>query len=117
MSDKMRQRILLASPISWAVYFTAVYLLVEAACNIGLWRNAAATIILVLMVPTLIITAGVTYQSWQATQNREPVADPSGEVNHEDTNYFIGQVGVWLNLLFVILTIGVGVTAFALQPC
>lgn len=108
----------LLSPVIWGVYFTAVYLLIEAACSIGLLRDFVVSLTLILMVPTLGLVLFAGYKS-QQLQNAETtiIADPESEENIEETLRFAARVGLWLSGLFVILTLGVGTTALVLQPC
>lgn len=115
MSFNRYQVIFLASPIVWAVYFVIVYLLNEAACKIGLLRDSFVGISIFLMLPALAATVYVTWMSWRSANH--PVAEHGGEINAAETERFTGQVGVWLNGLFVVLTLGVGVAAMVLLPC
>lgn len=114
MRVNRQQIIFLASPIAWAVYFIVVYLLTEAACKIGLLRESFVGISIFLMLPTLAVTGTVTLLSWRTAQRSAP---QGGEVNPTETEQFAGHVGVWLNGLFVVLTLGVGVSAMVLLPC
>lgn len=108
----------LLSPVAWGVYFTAVYLLIEAACTIGLLRDFVVGLTLILMVPTLGLVLFAGYKS-QQLQSAMPTAsaNPESEENREETLRFSARVGLWLSGLFVILTLGVGATALVLQPC
>ena len=108
----------LLSPVAWGVYFTAVYLLVEAACNIGLLREYVVGLTLFFTVLTLGLVLFSAYKSWQlqSTVTTE-MADLESEENPVETRRFAAWVGLWLSGLFVILTLGVGVTALVLQPC
>jgi hypothetical protein len=110
--------ILLASPIAWSVYFIFVYLLIEAACGIGLLRGAAEALVLIGMLPTLAIIIYAARQG-QSVQKQADSAETEAkeEINPSHMQQFAGQVGLWLGVVFVLLTLAVGVTALALQPC
>lgn len=108
----------LASPIAWSVYFVVVYLLVEAACRIGLLRDAVEAVTLGLMLPTLAVIGYVGLQSRSVQGHADEAdADPTGEIDHRQMQAFAGQVGIWMCGVFALLTLAVGVSALALPPC
>jgi hypothetical protein len=108
----------LASPVAWSAYFVAVYLLVEFACGVELLVGAVRPLTLILMLPTLVV---IGYAGWRGRlakqQAAQTEADPGSEEDPAQTQYFSGQVGIWLSGLFVLLTLAVGATALVLQPC
>lgn len=109
---------LLASPIAWSVYFIFVYLLIEAACGIGLLREAAEVLVLIGMLPTLAV---IIYAAWQGQsvqkQANSTEVEAMEEVNPAHMKEFSAQVGYWMSAVFVLLTLAVGVTALVLSPC
>ena len=109
---------LLVSPIAWSIYFMTVYLLIEAACGIGLLREAAEALILIGMLPTLAV---IIYAAWQGRSvQKQPdrrEIEAREEINPAHMKEFSGQVGLWLSGVFVLLTLAVGVTALVLPPC
>lgn len=112
-------RRLLLGAGAWSIYFVVVYLLIEAACRIGLLRNVVEPLTLVLMVPTL---AAIAYAAWpgpfgpSATAVR-PDDENLPEVDPQFNQEFAHQVGWWLGIIFLLLTLAVGVTPLVLMPC
>ena len=91
----------LAGPVVWTVYFMAVYLLVEAACElVVVTETAVFPITLVLTVITLALIAAAGYQSW-----------------HSDRDNFANKGSIFLNALFFFLTLAVIVSVWVLTPC
>ena len=91
----------LTGPIVWTVYFMAVYLLVEAACEmVVLGETAVLPVTLLLTFITLALIAAAGYQAWRI-----------------DDDTFVNKSSVWLNTLFLLLTLAVGVAVLVLKPC
>ena len=91
----------LTGPIVWTVYFMVVYLLVEAACEmVVLGETAVLPLTLLVTFITGAIIAAAVYQAWRS-------ADES----------FANKSSVSLNILFLLLTLAVGVTVLVLKPC
>jgi chromate transport protein ChrA len=91
----------LTGPIVWTGYFMVVYLFVEAACEMVILSETAVlplTLVLTLLTGGIIAAAG--YQAWRS--NDESFANASS---------------VFLNALFLLLTLAVGVTVLVLPPC
>ena len=91
----------LTGPIVWTVYFMVLYGLVEAACEMVVFKDTAVLpLALVFTFITGVIIAAAGYQSWRT----------------EDKS-FANKSSVSLNALFLLLTLAVGATVLVLQPC
>ena len=91
----------LTGPVVWTVYFMTVYLWGEAACHLAiLSETTVLPVSLIFTVITLALIATAGYQAWRTK---------------DDT--FANKSSVWLNALFLLLTLAVGVTVLVLKPC
>ena len=91
----------LTGPIVWTVYFMGVYLLVEAACEmVVLGETAVLPVTLLLTFITLALIVAAGYQAWRI-----------------DDDTFVNKSSIWLNTLFLLFTLAVGVTVLVLKPC
>lgn len=111
---------LIAGPSLWFGHFMAVYLLTEAVCaaastSLGVgstWLEAGALGLSLLSVVVLVITVvaiGVVGWAMVATRSydRQEPAD-TGRVM---------AIGLWLDVLFVVAILFVGLPAMVLSPC
>lgn len=110
---------LLAGPIIYAVYFMAAYLLVEAACTTGLLNFSLAgtngVTVVVLGLTAVALLAVLASLAVQVARLRRLPAQLDPETG--DPDRFVAQVGVMLDLLFVLLVLATGAPALLLTPC
>jgi hypothetical protein len=115
---------LLAGPLTWVVYFTIGYLLVEAVCKsdflsfslFGL--TALSAIILLLTVIGLFITIYASffnYRKWQQTPEKGS-QDFDDQLGHRPAR-FMTLAGLLLSGLFALIILLTGVSVFILRPC
>lgn len=110
---------LLAGPIIYSIYFLAAYLLVEAACSMGLLNfslggtnGVTATVIGLTALTLVVLLASLALQVMRL--RRLPVRlDPETG----DPDRFVAQVGIMLDLLFLLLVAATGAPALLLSPC
>ena len=126
-TNKNGQRwlILIVAPVLWMAYFLVVYLLDEASCGLGFWRNevwGTVTVVgLFSLGVTVVILLLITYigyrglKLWQSSASN--LAQSSAEKEMAERDRFIGLAVVMLSALFVLLTVGVGLTFLVLRPC
>ncbi|MCB8944450.1 MAG: hypothetical protein H6658_11940 [Ardenticatenaceae bacterium] len=99
----------LLSPTACSAYFTAVYLLNEAACKLT-WLPATAvfpgaTLLSLLTLGAIGYAGWLAYGVWRQEDGRE------------GNGRFLGQIGLLLSGLFGVATITVWVSAWVLRPC
>jgi hypothetical protein len=110
---------LLAGPIIYAVYFMAAYLLVEAACTTGLLNfslagtNGVTVVVLGLTAAALAVVLASLAVHVVRLRRLPQRSDPETG----DPDRFVAQVGVMLDLLFVLLVLATGAPALILAPC
>lgn len=117
--------ILLVAPLVWMAYFLVVYLLDEASCGLGFWRNEVWGTVTVLglvslgvTVVTLLLITYIGYRGLKLWQKAESVpAQNTTEKEVVERDRFIGLSVVMLSVLFVLLTVGVGLTFLVLRLC
>lgn len=91
----------LTGPVVWTVYFMTAYLWGEAACHLAiLSETTVLPVILIFTFITLALIATAGYQAWR-------IKDDS----------FANRSSIWLNGLFLFLTLAVGVSVLMLKPC
>jgi len=125
-TNKNGQRwlILLVTPGVWMVYFLVVYLLDEAGCGLGFWHTAVwgrlttlGLISLGATVITLLVIIYIGYQGLKLWQKAEIEQTHIPEKAKAERDRFIGLSVVMLSALFVLLTLGLGLTFLVLRPC
>lgn len=105
---------LLASPILYALYFIAGYLLSEAACTemFDLTNQQLTTSIgwlTILAAGMTLATALYGYQNWRRNRQRD---DATG-----GALAFMAFGGLLLGILFTLLVAVTGTTTFFVEPC
>lgn len=115
---------LLAGPTIWAVYFLAVYGLVEAGCWAGLLGarlpglNALTITVLVLTLVALLITfyAGLqAYRNWQTMRAGGADYEERGRAN--ERRRFMAFAGALLSALFSLTILITGIPVLVLTTC
>lgn len=113
----------LGGAITWAVYFMTLYLLSEAACELGFWQAETAGLsglawsILLLTALAVALSLYAGWWSWQAMQ-REQQRDYQVDADTaHDRMYFLGYGSLALNGLFAFLNLFIGLPALFLAPC
>jgi integral membrane sensor domain MASE1 len=94
---------LLTPPVAWTVYFMLVYLLVEAVCKLERGEAAVLPVTLIFTLITLLLIGYTSYRAYRQQQDQQQDFASFGSIT--------------LGLLFILLTLGVGLTVFVLRPC
>jgi hypothetical protein len=110
---------LLAGPIIYAIFFTLAYLAVEAACHTELLRFTVAgtngITVAVLALTAAAFVAVLVSLLWNIWRLRRTPKRHDPEFG--DTDRFIDEVGIMLNLLFALLVLATGMPALLIAPC
>lgn len=115
---------LLASPITWSLYFIGGYALSEAACRNNLLRgtvlgiNALSGTLLLMTALTLLV---ILYVGWIVYQNRQRVQSTllNNQTSKQTGGYsdFMTSVGMMLSGLTAFLTLVIGLAVPFLPMC
>jgi hypothetical protein len=110
---------MLSGPIVYAVYFLAVYLLVEATCQTGwIQFSLGGTNGLTLAVIGLTaVAAVVVLLSLLAQVRRLRMLPAASDPELGDPERFAARVGMMLDLLSLLLVLATGAPALVLAPC
>ena len=110
---------LLSAPVIHSVYFLVAYFFVEIACSLGLLQGqvlgmsgvkAVVVGFTLISLALIVATAWPSYRAWRQTDQRSEVAG-------ENTVRFMALNGLWLALLFGLVTLLMGLAVFLLYPC
>ncbi|RIK57504.1 MAG: hypothetical protein DCC57_01825 [Chloroflexi bacterium] len=111
---------LLGAPVIYSVYFLIAYFLVEIGCGLGFLQGrvagmpalTAAVLALTVVALAAILAQGLPgYRQWRRA--RVGARDETGG----DTQRFASGVGVWLTLLFLLVTLLTGIAEVVLSRC
>jgi uncharacterized membrane protein YhaH (DUF805 family) len=117
---------LLAGPIIYAVYFMLAYLAVEAACNTGALRfsvagtNGITAVVIgltVLAFAAVLVSLLLGVRRWRSGQRNAQRDGQHRNSEYGDTDGFVTQVGIMLDVLFLFLILATGAPPLLLAPC
>lgn len=109
---------LLVGPITYIVYFIAVYLLAEAACRMGILMAPVLGIplllglVVVVGLPVLALIGyggGLAYRAWRARPDAGPAV--------EDRDAFMALAALTLTVLFGLATVLTALSVIVTNPC
>jgi len=107
---------LLAGPVVYAIYFMAVYLLVEAACREGLLQGTAwgLTGLQGVVVGLTVVSVAITFAlARYAARDGQQANSTDAQRNHR----FLAQAGLWLSYFFVVVTLVTGMPVLFIAVC
>jgi hypothetical protein len=107
--------ILLAGPVTWAVHFFVVYLLVEAACNIDsvaamLSPDRTRTVVLAATVIAVGICGVFVVRSRR-------ILELFRDTGRDHPQRFVATMGLLMGSIFAVAVVAVGVPALWLSAC
>lgn len=107
---------LLTGPVSYSIYFMAVYLLVEAACQERLlqWTVWGLTGLQGAVFGLTAVSTMITLAFARFAVRGGQAAD-SVEAQHNQR--FLMQAGLWLSGFFVVVTLVTGIPILFLEVC
>lgn len=113
----------LGGAIVWTVYFWAVYLLSEAACEFGFWQgrflglSGLAWVTILLTAVSTAVAVYAAYWSWQAMHREQRRGYKVDAEATFDRIIFMGYGSLALNVLFAVTIFLIGLPALFLAPC
>lgn len=110
---------LLAAPVVYSLYFLVAYFLVEIGCTLGFLQGrvggmselTAVVVALTVVTVAAIVALGLPgYREWRQGRGAR---DDTGA----DAHRFASSAGVWLTLLFLLVTVATGIAQVVLSQC